>query len=540
MYELILRKGKIVDGTGNPWFRADIAISEGRIAQIGDLSRETADRVLDAEDLVVAPGFIDIHSHADFTLLVNPKAESTIRQGVTTMVTGNCGHTPYPVKEETKEDLKRLILGYIPEVEIDWVSLDGYLKQLEKRGTAVNVVPLIGHGSVRATVMGFDARLPTKDEMEEMKYWVRRALEEGAFGLSTGLEYPPGFYSNTEEIVELCRVVAEYGRLYVTHIRNRGGGMIAATEEAIKIGEITGVPVQISHHVPRYPLENAADEVLGLIDKARAKGLDVSCDALVPFVRERLPEYMCAPGMLTAILPEWAFEGGIEKLLERLKDEEVRRELRVKNIKAQARLALDGQWHRIFIEYCRSKPEYMGRSIREIAEAEDKDPWDVVFDLILAEGKDCYNILTTSAAYTPEDGIKVLKHPTAAPESDGMALAPYGPLADIKMGMGSYGFIPYFFEKYVRERRIFRLEEAVRKCTSLPAQRFNLKGRGVLRVGLWADIVVFDPDRIRCRATFAQPSQYPEGIEYVIVNGEVVVEKAQHTGRLPGKPLRAE
>jgi len=170
MYELILRKGKIVDGTGNPWFRADIAISEGRIAQIGDLSRETADRVLDAEDLVVAPGFIDIHSHADFTLLVNPKAESTIRQGVTTMVTGNCGHTPYPVKEETKEDLKRLILGYIPEVKIDWVSLDGYLKRLEKRGTAVNVVPLIGHGSVRATVMGFDARLPMKDEMEEMKY----------------------------------------------------------------------------------------------------------------------------------------------------------------------------------------------------------------------------------------------------------------------------------------------------------------------------------------------------------------------------------
>lgn len=184
---------------------------------------------MDAKGLVVSPGFVDIHSHADFTLLVNPKAESMIRQGVTTLVVGNCGHTPYPVKEEKREDLKRMILGYVPEVEIDWVSLDGYLKRLETFGVAVNVVPVVGHGSVRVAVMGFDARLPSKDEIEEMRMWVRRALEEGAFGLSTGLEYPPGYYSNTEEIVDLCRVVKEYGGLYTTHIRDRGGGMVAAT-----------------------------------------------------------------------------------------------------------------------------------------------------------------------------------------------------------------------------------------------------------------------------------------------------------------------
>jgi N-acyl-D-aspartate/D-glutamate deacylase len=249
---------------------------------------------------------------------------------------------------------------------------------------------------------------------------------------------------------------------------------------------------------------------------------------------------MLAPGILTSLLPEWAFEGGIEKLLERLRDEGMRREMRIRNTKAQARLALDGQWHRIFIEYCRSKPAYMGRSIKDVAEAEGKDPWDVVFDLILAEKENCYNILTTAAGYTLEDGIKVLKHPTAAPESDGMALAPYGPLGSIKMGIGSYGFIPYFFEKYVREKRLFRLEEAVRKCTSLPVQRFNLPGRGVLREEMWADIVVFDPEHIKCLATFAQPNAYPEGIKYVVVNGEVVVEGKQHTGALPGKPLRAE
>jgi len=540
LYDLIIKNGVVLNGTGNPWFKADLAISDGKIARIGKLSSESAYKSIDAANLFVAPGFIDIHSHADFTLLLNPKAESLVRQGVTTTVIGNCGHTPYPVEEGRKEDLKRIITGY-QEMEIDWVSLDGYLKRLEKQGVAINVVPLVGHGSIRVATMGFDARLPTKDELEKMKKWVRRSLDEGAFGLSTGLEYPPGFYSNTEEIVELCKVVAEYGRLYVTHIRNRGEGIIAATEEAIKIGELTGVPVHISHHVPRYPSENMADKVLELIDKARAKGADVSCDALVPFVREdtSLQEYMFAPGPLPAMLPEWAFEGGIEKLQERLRDKRMREEMRMKNTKAQARLAIDGQWHRIFIASCASHPEYVGKNIKEIAEKEGKDPWDVVFDLLLDEGKNCYNVLTTSAAYTVEDGIKVLKHPTASPGSDALALAPYGPLSKISMGLGSYGFIPYFFEKYVRERKIMSLEEAVRKCTSLPAQRFGIKDRGLLCEGMWADIVIFDPDRVKCKATFAQPDQYPEGIEYVIVNGEIVIEKGQHTGALPGKPLRA-
>ena len=530
-----------MDGTGNPWFKADIAVSNGKIVQIGDLSQESAERFIDAEGQVVAPGFIDIHTHSDFSLLVNPKAESMIRQGVTTLVIGNCGHTPYPVNEETKEDLKRIIIGYMPEVEIDWVSLDGYMKRLDAQGVSVNVVPLVGHGSLRVAVMGFASRLPTDDELGEMKRLLERELKDGAFGFSTGLEYPPGFYSNTEELIELCKVVAKYGRLYATHIRDRGEGMIAATKEAIKIGELTGVPVHISHHVPRYPFEDKADEVLALIDEARMRGLDVTCDALIPFVLEdKLPEYMFAPGILVAMLPEWAFEGGVEKLLERLRDEETRREIRIKNTKAQARLALDGQWHRIFITHSDAHPEFNGKSIQEIAKAQNKDPWDVVFDLILAEGANCYNIHTAAAAYTLKDGIKVLKHPTAAPESDGLALATYGPLKDLTFGMGSYGYIPYFFEKYVRERKLFTVEEAVRKCTSLPAQRLNMRDRGLLREGMWADIVIFNPNHIRCRATFSQPNQYPEGIDYVIVNGEVVVERGEHTGALSGKPLRAK
>ncbi len=542
MYDLIIQDGKVVNGTGNPWFKADVAISNGKIARIGKLSGVSADESIDAENLIVAPGFIDIHSHADFTLLANPKAESLVRQGVTSVVIGNCGHTPYPVKEDRKEDLKRIIIGYRPEVEIDWVSLDGYLRRLEKQGVAINVVPLIGHGAVRVAVMDFDARLPIEDELNEMKRWVRHAMDEGAFGLSTGLEYPPGFHSNTEEIVELCKVVAEYGRLYVSHIRNREKGMIAATEEAIKIGELTGIPVQISHHIPRYPFENKADEVLGLIDKARAKGLDVSCDSLVPFVHENtsIKEYMVAPGFLPAILPDWAFEGGIGMLQERLRDKKTREEMRTRNTSTQGGLARDGQWHRIFIESCTSHPEYVGKSIKTISEEEHKDPWDVVFDLLLDEGENCYNVLTTGAGYSLEDGIKVLKHPTSSPGSDGLALAPYGPLSKISMGLGSYGFIPYFFEKYVRERKIFSLEEAVGRCTSLPAQRFNIKGRGILQEGMWADIVIFDLDRIKCKATFAQPSQYPEGIEYVIVNGKTVIEKGHHTGALPGEPLRAK
>lgn len=523
-FDIIVENGFIIDGTGNPFFKADVGVADGKMVEIGALSSHSAEVRIDAEGLIVAPGFIDIHTHSDFTLLVNPRAESSVRQGVTTAVIGNCGHSCAPVSEETKGLLKKIIIGYSPTVEIDWHTLGEYLNRLEEGGIAQNVAPLVGHGAVRIAAMGFEDRAPKRDELERMKLLVAEAMEDGAFGLSSGLGYPPGSYATTEEMIELCRVVANYGGFYATHVRTYGEpGRLEAVKEAIRIGVEAGVPVQISHHTASAK----AEETLPLIDEARAQGLDVTCD---------LHPYLWAATTVTVLLPKKTLKEGVDALLERLREPEERRRI-LEEIDLESLHPYLDSWDKVVLERSDGNPELVGKSFTEIAETLGMSPKEVVAYLLL-NSKDPYNVYVLLHHYTEEDVIKVLRHPTSMVETDGMALAPYGQLASIRFHPRSYGSFPRVLRRFVREKRVITLEEAVRKMTSLPAQRLGLRDRGLLREGMWADMVIFDAERVTDRATYEEPTLYPEGIEYVIVNGTVVVEGGNHTGALPGMVLR--
>lgn len=542
MYDLLIKGGRIIDGSGNPWIRADIGIIDGRISDILRVqsSAAAAREEIDARGMVVCPGFIDIHSHSDFVLLVNPMAESKVRQGVTTEVIGNCGDSAAPAEGEAAESARKTLaeLG----IELDWSSFSEYLQHLERMGVSVNVATLVGHGTVRKSVMGYENRPPKEGEMEEMRYLVAEAMEAGAFGLSSGLVYPPGRFAETWELIELCRVVAEYGGFYATHVRGERETLIEAVLEAVEIGERAGIPVQISHHPAKIGAWGRSRETLRIIDEARARGLDITFD---------LHAYLAGSTGVSALLPPWAQEGGAERMMERLGNPNIRRRIMMDMLEERVPgpgpcgLVKRGMWDRIILSSCRRNRDLIGRSIDEIARLKGIDPFEAYFRLLIEE--------ETSGSiigyyYNEEDIRTVLRHPSSMIGSDGYALAPYGALGRGMMHPRSYGAFPMIIRKYVRGMgnedlrdtggRIITLEEAVRKMASLPAQRVGLLDRGLLKVGMWADIIILDPERVRDRATYLDPYQYPEGIEYVIVNGGVVVRRGMHTGALPGKILR--
>jgi len=543
VYDLIVEKGFVVDGTGNPWFKANVYVKGGRVVKVGGVGG-VAEKVIDAEGLVVSPGFVDVHNHSDASLLTNPYVESLVMQGVTTVCIGNCGLSAFPVKDSTKDMLHRYLSAFIPVPTIEWHTLGEFLEKIERRGVSCNVAALVGHGSVRVAVMGFDDRSPTRAELEEMKALVAESMEDGAFGISTGLGYAPGFFSTTEEIVELSRVVAERGGIYATHIRSTDVTFVEAVEEAIEIGERAGLPVQISHIESHYPNWGLIPKVLDVLDKARERGVDVTCD---------VPPYLYGMTTLTSLLPDWVQEGGFAAMVRRLKDKNVRerikRELPLERDKylnsSSIILGIDGRWEKIRIVKSEKNPHFNGKSIREISALLGKNPYDVIFDLLIEEGK---MIMITGEFHNEDDLRMVLKHPAAMVESDERAYTAGDPASGFPHPR-AYGVFPLVYRKYVRgETRpelpeekgasILSLEEAVRKMTSMPADRLGLFDRGLLRVGMWADLVVFDPERIEDKATYNDPHQYPEGISYVIINGEVVVEKGRHTGALPGRVLR--
>jgi N-acyl-D-amino-acid deacylase len=536
VYDLVIHDGFVVDGTGRPVFRADLGIKDGRIVELGPINPDESVRRIDASGLMVAPGFIDIHSHSDITLIANPRAESKVRQGVTTEVVGNCGGSAAPFLGLAK-DQEAERYG----VDVDWRSLAEYLGRLEE-GVAVNVAALVGHGTVRQCVMDMEGRAPTRGELEEMKELVDGAMRDGAFGLSSGLVYPPGRYAETDELVELCRVVAGHGGFYASHIRGERETMIEALGEAIEIGERAGVPVQVSHHPAKIGAWGRSVETLAMMDEAQSRGVDVTCD---------MHPYIGGSTSLSALLPPWAQAGGPERIVERLRRPEERGRIRLDMMEEKVPgpgpcgLVKRGMWEKILISaYPEDWP--IGRNLAELAAEMGVDPFDAYFDLLEASGAAGSVV---GFYYNEEDIRNVLRHPRSMIGSDGYALAPYGVLGGGRNHPRSYGTFPMVIRKYVRgvfrpelvydeAAKVVSLEEAVMKMTSLPARRLKQGDRGLVRVGCWADVVVFDPEKITDTATYLDPYMYPTGMEHVLVNGVAVISGGEHTGALPGKPLR--
>ena len=519
--QTIIRNVEVLDGSGAPAYRADIALEGDRIAAIGDLAAATGpggrpETVIDGQGLAAAPGFIDIHSHSDYTLPINPRAESKIRQGVTTEVIGMCGGSAAPLDPEDRERLK----AARPELPWTWTTFADYLETLRDNGISVNVVPMVGHGTVRGMAVGQDDRPPTADEMVEMKRLIAQAMDEGAWGLSTGLIYAPSSFSTTEELIELSRVPAARGGFYFSHIRGEGPTLLDSVSEAITIGEQAGLPVQIAHFKAQGP-ENwhLLDEALALLDAARARGVDVAAD--------RYP-YIASSTSLRAYLPQWAHDGGMEALLQRLADPGQRQRI------LDTAFPRGRRWEATVISYAPSHPEWEGLNVAQIAEQRHADPTETALDLILEEEG---GVSVVHFGMDEDNLTKVLRHPAIMIGSDGSARAPYGPLGEGKAHPRNYGTFVRVLGKYAREEGTLTLPEAVHKMTGKPAERLGLSDRGRLEAGRKADLVLFDPATVVDKATFTEPYQYPAGIAYVFVNGQAVITPEGHTGALPGRVL---
>lgn len=525
-FDMLIRGGKIVDGSGNPWYHGDVAVQGGRIVALGKLAG-VAKRTIDAKGLVVAPGFVDIHSHSDFTLLEDGMVQSKIRQGVTTEVLGEAD-SPGPY------------LGQLTPPRIDargqtlrWATLGQYFDTVEKLGVSTNVASFVGLGQVWRCVMGHSHARPTKDQLEQMKKIVEEAMQQGAAGMSCMLAMPPGSLATTDEIVELCKVVARHGGIFVAHIRHEGTEVFAAIREVIEIGRRAGIQVEILHiKIADQRLWGKMSEVVELINQARQDGVNVMANAY-PYTRGH--------NNLASIVPPWAHEGGTAQMLARLKDPQQRVRLK-KDIRAgipgwyNHYTAVGGDWGRMLLS---GKGAYSGLTMDRVLALRTKgkqiDPLDAFLDFLIEEGG---SVSTIYEHHTERDMTLALKQPWCGIGSDGLALAVEGTLKRGHPHPRSFGTFPRVLGVYVRQLGVLQLEDAIRKMTSLNAQKLGLTDRGLLRPGNAADIVIFDPDRIIDRATYTQPFQYSEGVEYVLVNGQLVLDRGQHTGALPGKALR--
>ena len=524
---LIIAGGAVVDGTGAPKRTADVAVKEGRIAAVGDLSRWSADTTLDAQGLVVAPGFIDMHSHSDLALLLNPRAESKLRQGVTTEVIGQCGSSPAPSPLAQRDTIRELWGWMGREVDWTWESFGEFLDALRSKRASVNVVPLVGHSILRAGLVGQSDRPATPSELSAMQEAVRAALEQGAFGLSTGLVYAPGLFADTGEIIALAQAAAPLGGLYFSHIRGEGDTLLEAVAEAITIGREAGLPVQIAHMKAEGRANwGRTEAALAAIDAARESGdVDVTFDVY---------PYTAWNTGLSQLLPTWAREGGPEALVLRLRDPGAR--ARIRRHIADEAAADPGRWDRRLLGsvVTETNQPLQGMTLAQIADQRHLAAEDVAMDLLVEEqGK----VGMVGFGMCEEDVSRVIAHPSAIIGSDAAAAAPYGVLGRSHPHPRAYGTFPRVLGHYVRDQQLLSLEEAVAKMTSRPAHKLRLTDRGQLAPGLAADIVVFDPTTISDTAAYEAPHQYPTGIRWVIVNGLLELDGDTHQGRRPGRVL---
>lgn len=528
-FDVLIRGGEVVDGTGAPARAADVGIRGDSIVAVGDLSGQSATRVIDAAGLTVAPGFIDMHSHSDFALLVDGRALSKVTQGVTTELLGESGSAAPalgPARAERERGLAE------QELALDWTTLGEYFQRLERQGMSVNILSTVASGQVRAAVVGYDNRPATAEELRAMEELVDQAMRDGAVGLSSGLIYPPNSYASTEELIALARVAARHGGFYLTHMRNEGNGLLGALEETIRIGREGGLPVEVLHFKRSgardsgRSLSPTIQEAAALIEKAQSEGLAVYADVY---------PYAASQTGLDQRIPDWAHDGGREAMVARLRDPATRARIRKEITASFASNGSAGESIQFGGTPYEPHRRLQGKRISEIAREMGLDPAETIIELVdKAEG-------SARAIYhsmREEDVRYALSRPWTTIGSDGTAVAPEGILARSHPHPRWYGTFARVLGHYVRQERLLSLEEAVRKMTSLAASRLGLTDRGTVAPGYKADLAVFDPETIIDRSTFEDPHQLSEGVQYLIVNGTLVLDGGQHTGAMPGRVLR--
>ena len=529
-FDVLIRNGHIIDGTGSPWYSGDVGIRVGRIAAIGNLSRAQAQRVIDAEGMVVAPGFIDMMGQSELTILVEPHLPSKIFQGITTEITGE-GNSVAPLNVALVQ-ASRIRFEHF-QITPGWRTLDQYFARLEKQGMGVNMGTFVGATQVRRFVLGDADRAPTPVQLNEMKSLVREAMLQGALGVSTALEFPPAPYASTEELIALASEAAKFGGIYATHIRTEGEGEMAALDEAIRIGREAAIPVEIFHiKTEGKPSFGKMPDVVAKIEAARHAGLDITADTYA---------YSAWANQLSAAIPPWAQDGGEAEMIKRLRDPATRASIR-RDLETPS-TSWENEWQEIsgpqdILILAVHNPELLslrGKTLADVAKIWNVDPMDALFDLVIKD--DAFTLVAIFAISEP-DIVLALQQPWVSIGCDMWGTSPDGPLGKEPVHPRGYGTFPRVLRKYVREEKKLTLPDAIRKFTALPAQRMRLVDRGVLKQGMWADIVVFDPDHVRDLATFENPHQLAQGMEYVLVNGVPVVDGGKATNALPGKVLR--
>jgi N-acyl-D-amino-acid deacylase len=527
MFDYVIRKALVLDGSGEPAYEADVAIANGRIAEVGIVEGDAA-RVIDGTDLVLAPGFIDMHSHTDAGLFVDPRAESKITQGVTLEVCGNCGFSSAPVLDEPgRAELESWRKRY--DIKEDWSTMDEFLTAFEKRPIGVNFLTLVGHCNLRAAAVGLADREATPQELAQMRRLAAEAMQDGAFGISTGLIYAPGCFGDEAELIEVTKGVAPYGGIYASHIRDERANLVEAVDEAITIGRGAGVPVEIAHHKACGAANwGKVKDTLKLIDKARGEGIDVTADQY---------PYTASATSLSTLLPMELNDGGDKALLERIKSQ--REELLdfLNKSSSRGEFGSTGDWANVLISGVRTdKNGYCeGMTIEEIAAQRGSAGAETVLDLLVEEET---NVSMVQFGMCEDDIKTVMRSMNTMIGSDASARAITGELAKGKPHPRAFGTFARVLGYYVREQNVIPLETAIRKMTSMPARKLGLADRGTIKAGYWADIVVFDADKVKDMATYKTPHQNSVGIEYVFVNGKLAVEHGEMTGELAGKVLR--
>ncbi|HEV8654164.1 MAG TPA: D-aminoacylase [Candidatus Limnocylindria bacterium] len=526
MLDVIIRGGRIVDGSGRAGYRADIGITRDTISHLGRLDGEKARRTIDAKGLVVSPGFVDVHTHSDMTLLVNPKAESAVRQGVTTHVFPNCGMGLAPAVGDARKDVEERARPY--GIKVDWTTVGEYYRRVAAARPTINVVPMVAQGTVRMAVMGYSKDTPSRAQLSEMKGHVEEAMRSGARGMCSGLRYVPSGYATERELVELAKVVKRYGGLYATHMRSEGdnGDWFAAIDEALAIGRGSGVPVQISHmKALGSEVWGKSTKALAAVRSAKKQGVDVMVDQY---------PYTASSSTMFVLFPQWSQEGGVRAFLQRVDKSEQGDQIRTAFEKT---LAMRGGAARMTVSEYAPDHSFEGKTLAQIATQMRASPFETAVRLL---GDSDGRVSMVFHTLEEPDVHRIFKAPFVMVASDGSALAPYGKLAaDYYPHPRNYGCFPRVLGEFVRKKKLVTLETAVKKMTSLPAARFGLEDRGLLRIGWRADVVVFDPKTVADRATFERPREYPAGIEYVFVNGGMVLERGEHTGKRPGRVLFA-